>query len=214
MFKEYAQYYNLIYKKRAYKAEAEMVYRWAGKPSLIVDLGCGTGLHHKYWKCSVIGIEQSNEMLKQVKPRKNCVYIQADIETDRNFIGMSCYTALFNVVGYCNLDMIMGRLQQEKGGIFIFDVWDMDKFEKSGGFQKKIKKFKWGNIEIFPHWNEFKEIILEIKVAPNKREPFSEFHSVLPYPLKHIEELCQKYGYIGIKKNGTGWTTWYKLVKQ
>ena len=218
MFKEYAKFYNLIYAKRNYKAEAEFVYKWAGNPSLIVDLGCGIGRHHKYWKCPVVGVDQSKEMLKLAPRNKQCgnKYYQADIENlPKELQNFRCYFALFNVVGYCNLGNILSNLNQFRGGIFIFDVWDIDKFEKSGGFQKKIKKFRWGSVGIEPFlWDGVRKNLLKIRVIPKGKDPFSEFHNVFPYSLKRIEELCQEYGYRGVRKNTKGWSAWYKLVKQ
>lgn len=211
-FRKYADFYNLIYKDKNYKAEAQMVYRWAGRPKLIVDLGCGTGRHHKYWKCPVIGLDQSQAMLRRAHISSHRIYIQSDIEKDIYLPNAPCYTALFNVIGYCNLEKIIAQMKQPKGGVFIFDVWDRGRVEKEG-FGDKIKKFSWGKVVITPACDEFNEWELKIEVIPKKGKPILEYHSVVPYHINFIETLCRKYGYQGVRKNTKTWTTWYKLIK-
>jgi SAM-dependent methyltransferase len=208
IFKDYANFYNLIYKRRDYKSEAQMVYRWAEKPPIIFDLGCGTGLHHRYWKCLIIGIDKSKEMLSKVDKRNNAVYYVSDIEKDILLKQSPCYTALFNVVGYCDLEKIIAQMKQRRGGIFIFDCWDKDKFQKDK-FSKRTKKLSWGRVEIEPEGTS-----LRISVFPKGGKPFHELHTVKPYALHDIEKLCQKFGYSGIRKDTDTWTTWYKLIKQ
>src|SRR3990167_2386597 len=150
IFGDYAQFYNLIYQRsKDYRLEADMVYRWAGNPESIVDLGCGTGLHHKYWKCVVFGIDRAAKMLALTKPNNHRIYARADIEKDIILHKHYCYTALFNVIGYCNLESIISQMQQPAGGIFIFDIWDKAKVDKEP-FNTIVKKFKWGKVSITP----------------------------------------------------------------
>lgn len=210
MFNNYAHLYDLIYKNRDYKAEAEMVYKWAGKPKCIYDLGCGTGRHHKFWKCRVAGFDKSSEMLNFVSISPNVSYLKSDIESKRFrfcFSGHEVYTALFNVMGYCNLKKVIGNLRQKKGGIFIFDVWDKEKFSKDGGFRQKIKKFTWGEIVIKPVKNG-----LKISWQTNNQKGF-EYHSVRPYSEEEIKKIAKSNNYKYEKKNTNTWTTWYKFIK-
>ena len=206
IFKEYSKFYDKIYANRNYKAEAKFIYRWAGKPQVIADLGCGTGRHHKYWKCFIIGVDQSEEMLKYCKETKNRVYWQENIE---DFTGLyaPCFTALFNVVGYCNLDKVMGCMKQNKGEVFIFDCWDEKKVQETG-FQSKEKVFKWGKVNIIPYLGG-----LIIHITKKNGETITEEHDVHPYSIKRIKYLCKKYGYTYKRKDTKTWQTWYRLVK-
>lgn len=218
--KGYSKYYDLIYKRRDYGGEAQFVYDWANYPAHIVNLGCGTGQHHKYWLCPVIGVEQSRDMLKYIKIDKKkgdkCFY--ADIENlPKSLQNFKCYFALFNVIGYCNLENILSCLNQPSGGIFIFDVWTKDKFDKEG-FTEKIKRFKWGSRTIRPFETDYSDgsyrQILEIIVKPKGQVGIVEYHSVRAYSLHEIEELCRKYSYKGERKDTDNWTVWYKLTKE
>ena len=208
VFKRYARWYDLVYAKRDYKSEANFVYHWAGKPELIIDLGAGTGRHHKYWKSRVIGIDQSKDMLSQVKCGEKNLYIQGNIEElPKTLQGKDCYTALFNVIGYCNLDKVMNRLNQKKGGILIFDVWDTKKVQEEW-FDFKIKQFDWGEVHI-----SYEENKIKITVIPKKGRTIIEYHKVRSYSLKEIETLCKKYGYSLTRKDTNTWTTYYRLIK-
>lgn len=206
MFEKYASFYNLIYKNRDYKAEAKFVYKWAGKPKCIVDLGSGTGRHHKYWDCCVVGIDQSKEMLRYCKPSKKRVYLQDNIEK-LNLSYAPCYTALFNVIGYCDLDKVMSCLKQNKGDVFIFDCWDRDKVAKIG-FKTKEKLFPWGKVNIIPYLGG-----LIILITKKNGETVIEKHDAHPYSEKEIKRFCKKYGYSYIRKDTKTWTTYYKLTK-
>jgi SAM-dependent methyltransferase len=213
VFGAYAKFYDLIYKERNYEIEANFIYAWAEYPQLIVDLGSGTGRHHKYWNCNVVGIDQSREMLSKLKDKKDRIYLQSNIEEDIILKHSNCYTALFNVIGYCNLENIISQMKQPKDGIFIFDVWDADKFKKVG-FNERLKDFDWGKVMVYPLCNEFNEWILKIVVKPNKGRSIVEYHNVLPYGYSYIKKLCKKYGYNCIRKDTDSWTTWYKLIKK
>jgi SAM-dependent methyltransferase len=213
IFKSYAKFYDLIYKDKEYDEETQWLYAWAGYPKTTIDLGCGTGRHHKLWGGDVIGIDQSKEMLSKLKNKEDRLYLQSNIEEDIIFKHSYCYTALFNVIGYCNLENIISQMKQPKGGIFIFDVWDANKFKKVG-FNEKIKSFEWGEVIIYPLCNEFNEWILKIVVKLKRGRPIVEYHNVLPYSYFYIKKLCKKYGYNCIRKDTDSWTTWYKLIKK
>jgi trans-aconitate 2-methyltransferase len=55
------------------------------EPTLVYDLGCGTGeltneLARRWPRAAVIGIDSSSEMLEQVRPEKNVTVLHQDIE--------------------------------------------------------------------------------------------------------------------------------------
>lgn len=211
IFLNYAKYYNLIYQNKDYKKEAEFVYKWANKPKAILELGCGTGQHAKYWvdKADIIyAVDNSQEMINQAFKHPKIKYMNIPLQDLDYETKFDCVFSLFNVMGYCNMDKVLNNLNQNTGGMFIFDVWDKDKVKKDG-FTITIKEYSWGRVSIYPL-----KVKLKIVVMPKKGKSFVEYHTVRAYSLGDIEKLCQKYGYKGECRNTDNWTTWYKLVKE
>jgi SAM-dependent methyltransferase len=210
IFNKYADYYNIIYRDKPYKQEAEFVYRWLGNPCLIVDIGCGTGQHAKYWskKTKVIGVEKSKDMLARAYKHKNIQYCEK-LPKGNKYV---YFTAMFNVVGYLWLDTLLKYLPIEKGGFFVFDCWDTNKIkQKLPKIQlKKFKKFQRLMIPEIP----FYPFIGFHIVIMGKDILYDEYHDLQSYSFKRIEQLCELYEYkiIAVKDTST-WTRWYKIQK-
>jgi len=209
-FKEYAKYYDLAHKDKDYKKEADFVYLWANHPKLIVDLGCGTGQHAKYWckKSRVIGIDDSKEMLRRAYKHKNITYYHDRIEDHAHIA--PCITALFNVAGYCYLRKILQTLCQGKGEFFIFDCWIRNGVKPAisvkymGEFLRVAQPVKIIR-------NNF---TLKIWVFKNLSEPLEETHCIHLYTKPEIRMLCREFGYkIEEMDQTAGWNWWFKLVK-
>jgi len=214
MFKEYAKYYDLIYADKPYKEEADFVYKWAGNPKTILELGGGTGKHAKHWikKAHVEGVEQSWRMC-QGSP---CVMHIGDIRyfdyyTLKKF---DAVFAMFNVVGYADLIYYLERLPLKKGGYFIFDCWDSSVVESQ---PPEYYTSNFGSIDrvvnptikdYFPYQR------LEITIVKDHKPLFSEIHIVRSYYLDEITTLAKCCGYELVEfKNKPGWVTWIKLRK-
>src|SRR5512136_1906001 len=70
VFGAYSRYYNLLYKDKDYKGEADYVHRLIEKhrpgAKSILDLGCGTGRHDLLLAekgYAVTGVDMSEDML-------------------------------------------------------------------------------------------------------------------------------------------------------
>lgn len=216
IFEGYAKHYDLIYKDKDYKGEAEFVYEWANKPKTILSLGCGTGGHERYWceKARVVGIDNSKEMLKRAHKHKNIEYIHRDIkdyETGRKF---DCVVAMFNVMGYYPLWHTLSKLPLKSGGYFIFDCWDYNKIIKD----KPRITTQWIDnkylrviipMEEYHSWLGFNILIIR-----SYSKVISEFHKIFTYIKEETEGISKDYGYKVIDiKDTSGWTKWYKLIK-
>ena len=69
-FQDYANYYNLLYKDKDYKAEADYIHsliqQSAPQSKSLIDLGCGTGNHaFEFEKLGyeVTGVDLSTQMV-------------------------------------------------------------------------------------------------------------------------------------------------------
>ena len=216
IFFNYAKYYNLIYQNKDYKKEAEFVYKWANKPKTILELGCGTGQHAKYWvdKADIIyAVDNSQEMISQAFKHPKIKYMNIPLQDLDYETKFDCVFALFNVMGYTLLELSLGKIPIAKDGIFIFDIWDKDKVKKDG-FTITIKEYSWGKVIIYPLKEKTGIAKLKIAVMPKKGKSFVEYHTVRSYSLGDIEKLCQKYSYLFECKDTNSWVTWYKLIKK
>ncbi len=139
VFKDYAGYYELLYKDKDYNGEAAYLANLIDKFSeknikSILDLGCGTGTHasllaKKYQR--VEGIDISENMILQAREKKlgNMDFHHQDVVNFSLPNRFDVITSLFHVVSYQTTnDSIMGMIKQVSfhlngGGLFIFDVW-------------------------------------------------------------------------------------------
>jgi len=216
IFSNYAKYYDLIYSDKPYKKEADFVYKWAKKPKTILELGCGTGQHAKYLckKSLIFGIDISQEMLDKAYRHKNIYYALSDI--DKNLLKLpkfTCILAMFNVLGYVLLEDCIQYLPIQKGGYFIFDVWDAKKMAENPP-KVSVTHFKdWLRIGT-PTLISKRLLKINYKIVYMEEIRTEENHYVQGYYREDIEKLCEKMHYkiSGIKETDS-WTVWYKLQK-
>lgn len=144
VFGMYSEYYDLLYRDKNYKAEAEYVlslldeYNPGAKS--IADLGCGTGKHAVEFSrrgYSVTGIELSESMLRLAKENKkiscpgneDLTFLPGDISDFKTGEKYDAAFALFHVMGYLTSNSVLisgirniGR-HLKNSGILIFDFW-------------------------------------------------------------------------------------------
>lgn len=222
MFKDYADYYDLIYAQKSYKDEANFVYSWAKKPKTILDLACGTGKHIYYLAPKVeeiIGTDASLEMLSRAyirtKKYDNVRYIFN--KTDKRLLDLpkvDCVISLFNAVGYIGLEKCLKYIPLKKNGYFIFDIFNEERIKKEG-FNIMIKEYNWGTVQINPVWSNRHEAKLKILVVPAKKKFFTEYHRIFLYSSLDMKRVCHNYGYkiTDIKPTET-WAIWYRLQRK
>ena len=217
MFKDYAQYYNLIYKDKDYEKEALRAYEWAERPRSILELGCGTGKHARVWrkKAKVLGIDKSLDMLEQVK---GVNHIEGDVTDGRTYKKIKgrfdCAIAMFNVMGYINTRAWWRWLPIKKGGFFIFDCWDRKSMEKYPPMKVDKKIDSLDRKIVIP------ERILEwcysfhIFVVSGAKLLVHEHHYCYNYSREEIREWAKINGFEVVEiKKGKGWVINYKLKK-
>ncbi len=139
-YRNYAYYYDLFYRDKDYRGEAECIKRILSdngvKSGKILSFGCGTG---KY-ECEladlgyeVHGIDLSEHMIELAKKKYlGKDHISFEIADIRNYRSEDMYDAvisLFCVMSYqtSNEDMIAALKSAQSclksGGVFLFDVW-------------------------------------------------------------------------------------------
>jgi SAM-dependent methyltransferase len=145
VFGDYAEYYDLFYKDKTYRAEAEYVSNVirAIKPDAysLLELGCGTGNYCREFVelgYSVLGIDRSPQMITQAEgflfglsqPPVRPHYQLGDIRDCRCGTRFDVVTSLFHVISYqtTNEDLIAtfqtAREHLHAGGLFLFDCWN------------------------------------------------------------------------------------------
>ena len=141
MYKELAKYYDLIYKGKDYKKEADKIKKLISryKKSVgnnLLEAGCGTGYHLKFFEneFSCVGTDINRKMLdiakknvkKSVLKRLNMI----DFRLNKQFDVILClFSSIGYVKNYSNLKKTINNFANhlKKGGIIIIEPW----FEKS-----------------------------------------------------------------------------------
>lgn len=137
----YAQHYDIFYRDKNYKAEADYVadlircHRPGSKT--ILDLGCGSGRHDDCFaemEFSTVGVDFSSEMIQLGMKRSlhadgKQKFVLGDIRQVRLDSTFDAVVSLFHVMSYqtANQDVndafATARSHLSLGGLFIFDFW-------------------------------------------------------------------------------------------
>ena len=138
-FNLYAQYYDLLYKDKDYKKEAEYLHTLIRKHSpnakTILSLGCGTGNYEfelEKLGYEIVGVDISQQMIDIAdisRGKSKCEFIQGDIRNIRLDRTFDIVISMFHVMCYqtSNEDLLnafeTASAHLNKGGIFLFDFW-------------------------------------------------------------------------------------------
>lgn len=222
IFESYANYYDIIYQDKDYKAECDFLESIFSKyfsksVRSILDLGCGTGGHvltlaeRGY---EVAGVDSSRKMLeigrrKAKKGKLNIKFIEGDIrniELDQKF---DAVISMFAVISYqiTNEDLIStfktAWKHLKKNGLFIFDVWfgpavliqkPSDRFKIIEKGNEKIIRFATPVLDILNHTVDVKYKI--IRLSKDKVvDEVDEVHRVRFLFPQEIKLICDMIGF-------------------
>ncbi|MCP2731568.1 class I SAM-dependent DNA methyltransferase [Limnofasciculus baicalensis] len=145
VFANYANYYDLLYRDKDYKAEAnfidELIQNHDPDTKSILELGCGTAIHAAILAelgYEVYGVDLSAEMLEKAKQRVSTLnpkvaaklkFSQGDIRNVRVDQKFDTVISLFHVFSYqtTNQDLqaafATAKAHLNPGGLLIFDTW-------------------------------------------------------------------------------------------
>jgi SAM-dependent methyltransferase len=143
VFKNYANYYDLLYEDKNYEEECdfveEAIKKYSGiKVKNILELGSGTGGHaiplanRKY---EMTGIDASEGMLKIAKQKTDKLGLKMDLqlcdirnfEFGKKFDTVICMFAVFNYITQTgDIEKTLRNVKKHlnKGGLFIIDIWN------------------------------------------------------------------------------------------
>ena len=203
-FNLYAQYYDLLYKDKDYKKEAEyivkLIKQFAPNAKSILNLGCGTGKHDfelAKLGYSVHGVDMSAEMISIANNNNSfnnqLSFSVGDIrnfEIDRKF---DVVISLFHVMSYQNTneDLLKAYNTAKKhlssDGYFIFDCWygpgvltDPPVTRIKRISNEKITVLRIAESNIYPQKNVV-EVNYEVQVVDNTsgtKEIVKEIHNM------------------------------------
>lgn len=216
IFSDYAKYYDLFNNKKPYRKEAQFVYKWAGKPKSIFDIGPGTARHWNYYPKGTIltGVEKSRKMIEASK-HKTAIF-EDDIQTYQHYEALygifDCATALFQVINYIPTHDWWDKLPILKGSAFIIDIWSAKKAIKDG-FDRTLKQKNGVSRMIVPVKQSRNAIDLEVIITKGEQE-FKECHTMYLYTLNDISKFCRDDYEIAEVKETESWQTWIKLIRK
>ncbi len=189
VFNEYAAYYDLLYKEKDYKKEAEYIHCLIQKNNpgakTILELGCGTGGHAVEFlnlDYEITGIDFSEQMIAVAKVRnmKNAHFLQDDIRTVRLNKKFDAVVALFHVMSYQteNKDLFSvfktAGKHLKKNGVFIFDCWygpcfltDLPEIREKKMENEQVQVHRISTSKVNYHKNRI-DVHFEIKVKNKK----------------------------------------------
>ncbi|UAY50695.1 class I SAM-dependent methyltransferase [Ferruginibacter albus] len=219
----YSRYYDLLYKNKDYKSEAEYIAKLIRsvhpQTKNILELGAGTG-NHAAILCNdgftVTGLERSAEMVAKAKEKKieGFTPVVGDIQDysiDQKF---DAVISLFHVISYLTSNTALidcfntTNSHLNKGGVFIFDVWYTPAVYVQGS-ETRIKKMEDDDIEITrlaqpeAHYNlNVIDVNYEIIIQDKKTrlaEQYPEKHPMRHFSIPEINLLALLTGFEVIK---------------
>jgi SAM-dependent methyltransferase len=145
VFGAYARYYDLLYRDKNYRAEAEyvssLIRTHAPAASQVLEIGAGTGGHASElgrMGYDVLGIDSSAAMLASAEQRRAALdpalasrlsFVTGDARTFRAGRCFDAVISLFHVMSYqtSNEDLEAAFATAAEhlgpGGVFVFDCW-------------------------------------------------------------------------------------------
>ena len=138
----FAKYYDFLYVKKDYQKESLLIERILckylhEKPSRLLDVGCGTGIHAIHLAkrgYSVIGVDISKDMISiankkaELFPELDLTFKYCDIKQLKN--RFEFIYSMFNVINCLDdvedLINFFDQIRSICSGVYLFDCWNYD----------------------------------------------------------------------------------------
>ena len=214
-FKDYAEYYDLIYKDKDYEKEVDFIENVFGenKPEKILEVGCGTGNYTKILLergYEVTAVDISEDMLEIARRKCNCKIIKGDIRSVSINDKFDACIAMFAVMGYLtkNSDVIKAlnniHRHLKPNGVFVFDVWNglavmkllpEQRMKEMENDKIKIVRVAIPNLRAFDHICEVNYKLLIRNKENNTCNEINEKHVVRFYFPQEIKYYLEAAGF-------------------
>lgn len=216
IFDAIGEYYDLLYEKKDYLAEANyvdsLIRKFSDKTSTILEFGCGTGKHAKFLSnkgYKIHGIDRSKSMINLAPKNIGVKFEVGDIRKINLKKEFDAILSLFHVFSYqIDNSSVLALLSNasnhlKKNGIFIFDIW-YSPAVLSIGPSNRILKLENNNVEIiriaepkiFPNQNLVEvnyQFFVKNKLN-NKWHNFKEIHPMRHFSLPELSFFAEKNG--------------------
>jgi SAM-dependent methyltransferase len=216
-FKEYSKYYDLLYKDKNYKKEADyvdhLIRKYDVNSKTLLDIGCGTGKHANLMAekgYRVNGIDLSENMLSEAMASfgDKLLLSKGDIRNFKLDKSFDIITSLFHVISYQTRNSDLYNSFQSvynhlnDGGYFIFDCW-YGPGVLSDHPKVKVKRMSDDELDIIRiaepvfYPNEcVVDVNFDITIKEKVRQ--TSIHLTELHPMRYlfkneIEMLCDKY---------------------
>lgn len=145
VFDIYSSYYDLLYKDKNYSEETDyiisLIKGFNHKANSILELGCGTGVHAKFFAengFKIHGVDLSEKMLEMANQRKNSLtkdlserisFSLSDLRHFKRSEKFDTAISLFHVISYMQSQEDLQQAFKtasdhlSREGLFIFDCW-------------------------------------------------------------------------------------------
>jgi len=215
-FKDYAEYYDLIYKDKDYEKEVDFIENIFGEnmPKKILEVGCGTGSYTKILLergYEVTALDMSEDMLKIAREKCACHFIKGDIRDIALKEKFDACIAMFAVMGYVTdtsgiikaLNNIRRHLKPN--GVFVFDVWNglavmsllpEQRIKEVENDRIKIVRVAIPNLRAFDHICEVDYKVLILNKGDNAFDEINEKHVMRFY---FPQEIAYYLGQVGFE---------------
>ncbi len=219
-FKDYANYYDLIYSDKDYEKEVdfiEEIFKDTHKPKRILEVGCGTGSYTKILLergYEITAVDISEEMLKIARKKCACEFIKGDIKSVSINDKFDACIAMFAVIGYItrNSEIIEAlnniRRHLKPNGIFIFDAWNglavmrnlpERRIKELENDMMKVVRVAVPNLDSFNHVCKVNYKLLIINKENNTLNEIDEKHTVRFYFPQEIIHYLEDTGFEVVK---------------
>ena len=194
-YQEFAKYYDVFYQKKDYKKEVDFLMNFISKNDIVIDIGCGTGVHASLLSEKGIyieGLDLNKEMLDIAKKRlKSNFYLQniLNINIDKKYdVIISMFAVVNHLKNIEELEKCFLNLKNilKKNGIIIIDLHNP---QRSG---KKMDSYD--DVTRIMEWNYDRESKTEISkitfIKDNKK--YYDSHTFRIFTIDEIKECCKK----------------------